>query len=118
VHTAQVRQGWDSMALVQVGSPRKFHVFRSDRFDFLLSSRSPVQGECCCQVFQFLTERAVGGSEAPQALSRIEGRRLAEDPCRYPLLWLVLPRSGDHLGTTRHARDQTTRMWLNAVPDS
>jgi hypothetical protein len=29
-----------------------------------------------------------------------------------------LPRSGDHLGTTRHARDQTTRMWLNAVPDS
>jgi hypothetical protein len=34
-----------------------------------------------------------------------------------PEVWYS-PDPGDHLGTTRHARDQTTCMWLNAVPDS
>src|SRR5450755_2006138 len=54
---------------------------------------------------------------APPATQRPEPRRHEARSC-LRFRGLELPQSGDQLGTTRHALYQTTRMWLNAVPDS
>jgi hypothetical protein len=66
--------------------------------------------------------------QQPASLESRSGALLSDDAARRasivrPRLAATMgehlpPDPGDHLGTTRRTRDPTTRMWLNAVPDS